>query len=102
MMKGRPIKFRILEIFDQGPAWNYDVVKQIQSEYEGMNTDYFRDFINYDIAELATSGFIVQMESTIDVEGSFRKGALLVKYAMSQIGKNRVVELKNNLAKRRA
>jgi len=103
MMEGRPIKFRMLEIFNEkSPSWNYDVVRQIQSEYEDMNSDYFRDFINYDIVELATSGFLVQADSLIDLEGSFRKGSLLVKYAITQIGRDRLAELGEHSVKRRA
>lgn len=103
MMEGRPIKFRLLEIVENaGEIWNYEAVRKIQSEYPPMGSDnFFRDLINYDMTELQTSGFLVCVDNEIDTEGTFRKGALLSKYKMTQLGINQLRSLEKNPLKRR-
>jgi hypothetical protein len=102
MMEGRPIKFRLLEIINEGEIWSHEAIKKIQSEYASMGpANHFRDMINFDLMELATSGFIVTVDSKIDVDGVFRQDALLTKYKMSQIGKNQYQSLVDHPLKKR-
>lgn len=83
----RPIKFRILELYSDGEEhWNSEVVKIIQSEY-GMNTGYGRDSINFDIIELAAGGLLKEVGVTQD-DASYKAGALLHKYRITEFGKN--------------
>jgi len=100
MMEGRPIKFRLLEIFNEGEKWNYEVIPQVQEEYR-MNTKYDADSINFDIIEICTAGFLVKTEIMIDEEGKYRVGSLLIKYKISQLGRDQFETLARNLSKRK-
>jgi hypothetical protein len=85
----RPIKFRILEICSDGQEhWNSEIVQQIQKEYNMMN-DYGRDSINFDIIELVSGGMLSGVDEKIDEDGSYKKGALLHKYVITDFGKLR-------------
>lgn len=85
-----PIKFRILQLFSNGgPLWNNDVVSQLQAEYEMMG-DYGRDSINFDIIEVAAGGMLKEIEVMIDAEGIYKKGALLHKYQITDVGLDRL------------
>ena len=94
MMEGRPFKFRILEILeDGGPCWSCDLVRQLQEEYH-MPSDYNRDCLNFDLIEVAASGMVIEMEAKIDEDGSFKKDSLLIRYKISPIGHDLLEELK--------
>jgi pyruvate/oxaloacetate carboxyltransferase len=85
----RPIKFRLLELFsDEKEHWNYEIVSQVQKEYN-MNNDYGRDSINFDIIELVSGGMLKSLESKVDEEGIYKKGFLLHKYMITDFGKVR-------------
>ena len=93
-MEGRPFKFRILEILeDGGPCWNCDLVRKLQEEYH-MPSNYQRDCLNFDVIEVAASGMVMEMEAKLDEDGSFKEGSLLVKYKISPIGHDLLEELK--------
>ena len=86
-VKLRPIKFRILELYSDGEEhWNSEVVKVIQSEY-GMGSGYGRDLINFDIIELAAGGLLKELAVAQD-DGTYKAGALLHKYKITEFGKN--------------
>jgi hypothetical protein len=86
-----PLKFRILEILSDGNAhWNSDIVHAIQNEY-GLHSTYGRDTINFDIIELASNGLLRSIESKVDEDGSYKKGYMLNKYVLTDIGKSRAV-----------
>lgn len=88
----RPIKFRILELCNKnGGAWNYEVVKQIQKEYN-MKGDFYRDSINFDLIELASGGLLKDVEVKVDEEGIYKKGFLLHKYVITDFGKTRAAD----------
>lgn len=88
-----PLKFRILEIFnDSQPHWNYEVVKQIQKEYNAMG-DYQRDSINFDIIELASGGMLKEIETEIDKKGIYKKDFLLHEYIITDLGKLRASDV---------
>jgi hypothetical protein len=100
-MEGRPIKFRLLELFSEKGSWNYEIVKQLQAEYD-MKTSYGRDSINWDIIELAAGGMLTELEIKIDEDGSlYAKNALLTKYTISSLGKDVLADLTVNLSHRR-
>jgi hypothetical protein len=89
MAGNRPIKFRILELCNKsGGAWNYEVVKQIQKEYN-LKSDYQRDSINFDLIELASCSLLKDVEVKVDEEGVYKKGFLLHKYVITDFGKAR-------------
>ncbi|MFA6952464.1 MAG: hypothetical protein WCQ23_05310 [Candidatus Methanomethylophilaceae archaeon] len=101
IMKGRPMKFRILEIlYDGDEIWNYDLVKQLMDEY-GMKGDFHRDSVNFDLIETVASGFIESVESEIDTTGKFREGSLLYKYRFTSIGKAQYEELASKVHKKK-
>lgn len=89
MSGNRPVKFRILELLLNGNEyWNYEIVSKIQNEY-GMNSDYGRDSINFDIIELASGGMLKDVEQKVDEEGIYKKGFLLHKYVITDFGRAR-------------
>ncbi|MDQ1251264.1 MAG: hypothetical protein QG646_333 [Euryarchaeota archaeon] len=89
MTGNRPIKFRILELFlDGNEYWNYEIVSKIQEEY-GMNNNYGRDSINFDIIELASGGMLKDLEQKVDEGGIYKKDFLLHKYTITDFGRSR-------------
>jgi hypothetical protein len=87
----RPIKFRILEICSDGKDhWNSEIVRSIQFEY-GMKSGYARDSINFDIIELAAGGMLREVDVKQD-DGTYKQGALLHKYMITDFGKLRAKE----------
>lgn len=100
-MEGCPLKFRLLELFDEaGTLWNYDVVKQTQKEY-GMEDDYGRDVLNYNLIEVLASGFIAVVDMKEDEEGDYKKGALLTQYEITSIGRSQYETIKKGVKLRR-
>ncbi len=98
-MVGRPLKFRLLEIFYHNePMWNYDVVYQIMEEY-GKKSDFKRDSVNFDIIEIQMSGFIESIGCEVDTEGKFREGALLRKFRITDLGREQYEELVRKVRK---
>jgi hypothetical protein len=100
MMEGRPIKFRLLELFNEGEKWNFDVIPQIQEEYK-MNSKYEADSINFDIIEICTAGFLVQTETKVDEDGTYRQGSLLIRYKITQLGRDQFETIARNLSKKK-
>jgi hypothetical protein len=92
MAGNRPIKFRILELCNKsGGAWNYEIVRQIQKEYN-LKGDFQRDSINFDLIELASGGLLKDVEVKVDEEGIYKKGFLLHKYVITDFGKTRAAD----------
>lgn len=88
-MGERPLKIRLLEIFNDGKArWNYEVVAMIFKEYK-MSGNYERDLINFDIIELASGGMLSDIEQQVDTEGIYKKDFLLHKYVITDFGKEK-------------
>jgi hypothetical protein len=96
MMEGRPIKFRLLELFSEGEAWNYEIITVMQKEYE-MTDKYGADSLNFDIIEICTAGFLIRTETKIDEEGIYREGSLLIKYKITVLGMNQLETIKKNV-----
>ena len=93
VMIGRPMKFRILEIYSDGKdIWSNDAVAQLMSEYK-LNSDFQRDSVNFDLLGVMASGFIESTDTMTDAEGKFRKGALLYKFKITELGQNQYKEL---------
>ena len=58
MIRDAPVKFRIMEVFEEGgPQWNYEVVPKIMEEY-GMHSHHEQQMVNYDIIEMVSAGFL--------------------------------------------
>ncbi|MCL2509826.1 MAG: hypothetical protein FWF07_01955 [Methanomassiliicoccaceae archaeon] len=101
MMEGCPLKFRLIELFgERGTLWNYEIVKQVQIEY-GMENDYGRDVLNYDLIEIMASGFIAVTDMKEDDEGIFKKGALLTQYEITSLGRLECEEIMKKAILRR-
>jgi len=101
MMEGCPLKFRIIELFCENDAlWNYEIIKQMQKEY-GMENDYGRDVLNYDLIEVMASGFITVVDMKEDDDGIYKKGALLTQYEITSVGRNEYEEIKKGVKLRR-
>ncbi len=99
-MIGRPVKFRLLEYLHQnGPTWSNKIIPDVMSEY-GMTSDLDRDNMNYDLIELAASGFISSSETVIDTEGKFRKDLPMFKYGLTKIGEEQYEWLAKNVKAR--
>jgi len=60
----------------------------MQKEY-GMNSNFGRDSINFDIIELASGGMLRSVQSKVDEDGVYKKGFLLHKYIITDFGKTR-------------
>ncbi len=86
MMEGQPIKFRMLELFNEKDWWLQDIVPKLQEEYN-LKGDYGRGMITYDIVELVSAGFLTEGETIIDEEGKFWQGHLLHHYTITGLGK---------------
>ena len=85
MIRDAPVKFRIMEVFEEGgPQWNYEVVPKIMEEY-GMHSHHEQQMVNY------------EGESVIDGEGKFNKGHLLTKYTITPLGIATVDDLKKKV-----
>lgn len=85
-----PIKFRILEVVEDGKEhWNSDIVKQLQGEY-GMMSNYGRDSINFDIIELAAGGMLKETDVKMDDAGKYKKDTLLHSYVITDFGKTKL------------
>ena len=52
-----------------------------------MKSGYGRDSINFDIIELAAGGLLKEVDVTQD-DASYKAGALLHKYRITEFGKN--------------
>ncbi len=91
MAGNRPIKFRILELCNNEGKWNYEIVQQIQKEYN-LKGNFQRDSINFDIIELASGGMLQDVEVKVDEDGIYKKGFLLHKYVITDFGKIRAAD----------
>ena|GEM_PF-439745 len=88
-MGERPLKIRILGIFNDGkPHWNYEIVEIISKEYK-MSGSYESSLINFDLVELASGGMISDVEQKMDTEGIYKKNFLLHKYVITNLGKEK-------------
>ena len=97
MITGAPLKFRIMEVLEKGPKWNYEIVDTLQHEYR-LTSALGRDNINYDCIECVSAGFCKEIEWDIDTDGSKfdakHPGRLLTKYELTPYGKSTLDELK--------
>ena len=97
MMEGRPVKFRLLEyLHEHGTVWNYDLIRAVMDEY-GMKSDYERDCLNFDLIELAASGFIEEVSIELDTEGKVRKDRAIFEYRISSAGETEYQWLVSNI-----
>lgn len=88
-MSNRPLKIKILEIFNDGkPHWNYEIVEAIFKE-EGMSGNYNRDLVNFDLIELASGGMLKDINQKVDTEGIYKKDFLLHEYVITDFGKEK-------------
>ncbi|MDR0523973.1 MAG: hypothetical protein LBG62_06095 [Candidatus Methanoplasma sp.] len=101
MMEGRPMKFRLLEVFGEGERWNCEVIPEMQREY-GMGDRYGADTINFDIIEMATCGFLSRIDVKVDSEGLYREGSLLIRYRITDLGRAQLEKIGKNLRKKGA
>jgi hypothetical protein len=94
MMEGRPVKFRLLEIFaEKGHLWNYEVTDLMAEEYKDRRSKYGQQATNWDLIELAASGFIKETDASIDEKK--RAGNLLIQYGLTAIGRDELERLKS-------
>lgn len=100
MISDCPIKFRIIELVEEKPMWNYEVVDAIRKEF-GMDTAVGRDNINYDCIECVSSGFFKEVDWAIDTDGSKfdaeHPGRLLTRYEITGYGRETIDELKKKV-----
>ncbi|MDN5308702.1 MAG: hypothetical protein PWP14_96 [Methanolobus sp.] len=89
-----PIKFQIIKaLLDGGEYWNYEIVSPIQKAC-GMESDYGRDTINFDLLELLSAGMIRDLEQKVDKDGTFKKDFLLHKYQITDYGREWAAAMK--------
>jgi V8-like Glu-specific endopeptidase len=99
MMEGRPVKFRLLEIFaEKGHLWNYEITDIMANEYKDRKSKYGQQATNWDLIELAASGFIKETDASIDENK--RNGNLLIEYGLTSIGRGELERLKNTISPR--
>jgi hypothetical protein len=96
MMEGRPLKFRLLEIFsEKGHLWNYEVMDIIAEEYKEKRSKFGRQTVNWDLIELAAAGFIKETDAKVDEEGIYNKGVLLREYGLTTLGRDEFTRLES-------
>ena len=97
IIKKAPIKFRLMQILENGgPMWSYEIVDKLCEEY-GMKSDHDKHMVNYDLIEMTSAGFLSEEGYEIDTEGKLNKHHLLVKYAITDLGITTVDGLKSNV-----
>ena len=97
-MEGQPIKFRILELFEQkGPMWTDEIVPILQEEYYKTKGDYGRDMANFDLIEMVSAGLLREGESKVDEDGHYKKDHLITHYELSGLGQTYLDDLKTKV-----
>ncbi|WP_235584825.1 DMT family transporter [Candidatus Methanomethylophilus sp. 1R26] len=97
IIKKAPIKFRLMQILENGgPMWSYEIVDKLCEEY-GMKSDHDKHMVNYDLIEMTSAGFLSEEGYEIDTEGKLNKDHLLVKYAITDLGITTVDGLKSKV-----
>lgn len=97
MIINAPIKFRLMELFEEeGPMWNYEVILRVMEEYN-MHSQYQQQMVNYDLIEMVSAGFLTEEESVVDTEGRFHKDHLLMRYQITNLGIETVDGLKKKV-----
>jgi len=92
-MEGQPIKFRILEVLEDGPMWIQDIVTKLEMEYD-MNSKHGGAMINYDVVELVSAGMVKEGDCKIDEDGLYHKGKLITCYSLTDYGMDTLCDLK--------
>lgn len=100
MMERCPIKFYILERLMGSGKWTHEIVSEVQANY-GMESEYQKNMINYDLIELVSAGLVQEGESVIDEDGRFRKGHLLTHYSITPLGETYYEDLVRKVTPRR-
>jgi hypothetical protein len=101
MMENTPMKFRILEILEDGPMRTDEICFKIGKEYAGEDNPYGWGKIKFDCIELASAGILNEGEAIVDEEGILDKGKLLVMYSLSGLGKDYLQYLKQTVKPRK-
>lgn len=100
MMYDVPLKFRILEVLEEEPMWNYEIAEMLVTEFD-MDNRLGRDSVNYDCIESVSAGFCKETDWDVDIDGSrfdsTRPGRLLTKYELTGYGKETLDELKKKV-----
>ncbi|MCI2074653.1 MAG: DMT family transporter [Candidatus Methanomethylophilus sp.] len=97
IIRKAPIKFRLMQILENGgPQWSYEVVDKLCEEY-GMKSEHDKHMVNYDLIEMTSAGFLREEGYEIDTEGKLNKDHLLVKYAITDLGITTIDELKTKV-----
>ncbi|MGI6009605.1 MAG: EamA/RhaT family transporter [Methanomethylophilus sp.] len=97
IIKKAPIKFRLMQILENGgEMWSYEVVDQLCKEYN-MTSEHSKHMVNYDLIEMTSAGFLQEIDHQVDTEGKLNKGHLLVKYAITDLGITTVDGLKSEV-----
>ncbi|MBO4302573.1 hypothetical protein J5839_04430 [Methanosarcinaceae archaeon] len=95
-MAKQPIKIRIIDYMSDGiERWSSDIVSVMCAEYNiSMTCAVSRDYINFNLIELAANGFLKSTDEMIDTEGKYKKDALLFRYVITDAGKERAEALR--------
>lgn len=90
-MMQQPVKIRIIEYMSDGlERWSCDIVSAICQEYGiSMDNAVSRDYINFDLIELAANGFLKNTDEKVDTQGTYKRDAYLHKYVITATGKSR-------------
>jgi len=97
MMENTPVKFRILELLEDGPKRTDEICFKLCKEYKGYDNDYGRGMIKFDCIEMASYGLISAGEAVIDEEGILDKGKLLTMYSLTSYGSDYLEYLKQTV-----
>lgn len=94
-MKGRPVKFRILEMFaNEGRLWSYEVVDMVAKEYKDRSSRYGRNSTIWTLVELSAAGFIAEVDSKINDSTDYGTGGLFHRYGLTEIGRAELERLR--------
>jgi hypothetical protein len=81
---------RLLEKAKSG-LWDYEIAKETLAEY-GYSGAYWKGEVRLALTDLYSGGLVEDLEDRIDEGDRFAPGKLLVKYKLSDFGRERMVQ----------
>jgi len=85
------MKGRLLQILQtEGAKWDYELAELLNAEYGGLEGEYWYGNNRVTLADLYSGGLIDAIEETIDPSKSFGKEKILLKYSLTEFGRQRM------------
>ena len=87
------MKGYILRLLDerQDGLWDYEIAEKVLSEYRHSGA-YWLGEVRVTLTDLFSSALLEEVEDRLDDGEHFGVGKVLIKFRLSQFGRNRMVE----------